>query len=67
MKTASVMRAILLITDRHPMPGLHLIRVFHLTPEFRLTQALNLTREANLMREHHPLAHLLLTRAHPES
>ena len=61
MKTASVMRAILLITDHHPMLGPHLIRVFHLTPEFRLTQ------EASLMREHHPLAHLLLMLAHPES
>ena len=67
MKTASAMRVILLITDHHPMLGLHLIRVSHLTPEFRLTQALNPTRAANLMREHHPLAHLLLTRAHPES
>ena len=67
MKTASAMRAILLITDRHPMLGLHLIRVFHLTPEFRLTQALNLTREANLMQEHHLLAHLLLMLAHPKS
>ncbi len=67
MKTVSVMRAILLITDHHPMLGLHLIRVFHLTPEFRLTRALNLTREANLMREHHPLAHLLLMLVHPES
>ncbi len=67
MKTVSAMRAILLITDHHPMLGLRLIRVFHLTPEFRLTRALNLTREANLMREHHPLAHLLLSLAHPES
>ena len=67
MKTVSAMRAILLITDHHPMLGLHLIRVFHLTPEFRLTRALNLTREANLMREHHPLAHLLLMLVHPES
>ncbi len=67
MKTASVMRAILLITVHHPMLGPHLIRVFHLTPEFRLTQALNPTRAANLMREHHLLAHLLLMLAHPES
>jgi len=56
-----------LITDHHPMLGLHLIRVFHLTPEFRLTRALNPTQEANLMREHHPLAHLLLMLAHPKS
>ena len=67
MKTASAMRAIRLITDHHPMLGLHLIRVFHLTPEFRLTRALNLTREASLMPVHHLLAHLLLTPAHPES
>ena len=67
MKTASAMRAIPLITDHHPMLGLHLTQVFHLTPEFRLTRALNLTRAANLMQEHHPLAHLLLMLAHPES
>ncbi len=67
MKTASAMRVILLITDHHPMLGLHLIQVFHLTPEFRLTRALNPTQEANLMRDHHPLAHLLLMLAHPES
>ena len=67
MKTVSAMRAILLITDHHPMLGLHPIRVFHLTPEFRLTRALNPTQEANLTQENHLLAHLLLMLAHPKS